>query len=285
MMFSSETKKEMPPEDRAVTFLNMRDEKLVKYTGKLLEPPYSVPIQLIDASANSMGLRRIIVEPPDRKYFSSCLGSLQKANKAAYVEAFALSRTVVLADSFFFDESMMHDTDSFQTCGGREALVEFYQKGGTVMVWCEEGVYSIGDKLSQLFGCQWSLGRINDGSEKCVPTEQGKALLGPDVAQKVYARGGHLMVVPEGEGLYCNETMGLEEYLAEEHGVEIDNDEDDDELLYALKAYRRYKKENAGSHLIAIHQNENGGRLIWLGDRKEFDSKMRAIVAKLCHGP
>ena len=273
----------MPPEDHAVTFFNMRDEMLVKYTGKLLEPPYSVPIQLIDTSENSMGLRRIIVEPSDRKYYSPCLGSLQKESKAAYVEAFTLSRTVVLSDSFFFEESILHETNSFQSCGGKEALVEFYNNGGTVMIWCEEGVYSIGSTLSQLFGCQWNLGGINDGNETCLPTDQGKALLGPDIAKNIYARGGHMMVVPDGEGLYCNETLGLEEYLTENHGVDIDNDEDDEELLYALKSYRRYKKTNASNHLIAVHKNENGGRLIWMGDRKELDSKLRAIVAKLCY--
>lgn len=92
------------------------------------------------------------------------------------------------------------------------------------------------------------------------------------------------MVVPDGEGLYCNETLGLEEYLTENYGIEIDNEEDDEELLDALRAYRRYKKNNSTSYLIAVHQNEQGGRLIWLGDRKQGDSKMRAIVAKLCYG-
>lgn len=284
MMFGGQAKKEMPPEDRAVTFFNMNDEMLVKYTGKLLEPPYSVPIQLVDTAKNSMGISRMIVEPSDRKYYSPYMGSLQGESKAAYMEAFALSRTVVISDSFFFDESMLHDTNSFQTNGGKEALVEFYNKGGTVMVWCEEGVYSIGSVLSQLFGCQWNLGGINNDNETCVPTEQGKALLGPDIAQNVFARGGHLMVVPDGEGLYCNETLGLEEYLTENYGIEIDNEEDDEELLDALRAYRRYKKNNSTSYLIAVHQNEQGGRLIWLGDRKQGDSKMRAIVAKLCYG-
>lgn len=180
---------------------------------------------------------------------------------------------------------MLHETHSFlNQGGGKEALVEFYNKGGTVMVWCEEGIYSIGSILSQLFGCEWQLGGINNSNETCVPTEQGKALLGPEIAKKVFARGGHMMVVPEGEGLYQNETLGLEEYLDENYGVSLDDEDDDEELLDALRAYRRYKKSNAASHLIAVHHNESGGRLIWLGDRKQVDSNMRAIVAKLSYG-
>jgi hypothetical protein len=266
--------------DKVVTFFNAAMENVVPYAGKILEPPNSVPIQIIKTTDDGM-MATHIIDATERRSNVGRVSS-QVENSLAYAEAFSISRTFVITDSYFSEDSMLVDSENFLK-HGLEPLKHFYETGGRVVVVCKEGIYAIGSKLAPHFGCQWRLGKIND--EKCVPSEKARAFFGTLLPNELYIRKGHFMVAPEDERLYTATILSEEEYFTDNYsGFSSDEDLDTEEVSEAKKYYSQYVNENSSSALLALHEHESGGSLVWMGDQAETDSNVRALFAKLCCG-
>jgi hypothetical protein len=145
---------------------------------------------------------------------------------------------------------------------------------------CVEGIYAIGSKLESDFGCDWHLNGIDN--ETCTPTEKGREYFGSEVEEQLYAGKGHFMRTPQEEGLYQVQIPDYEKYKSDFYGLCSDEEYSDDELENCRKSYERYVSENKNKFLLAVHENDKGGRIVWMGDRNQEDPKMRALFAKLC---
>ena len=264
-------------DQKVVTFFNFRPSTLIRYAGKILEPPTSVPIQLVTTRDGILNTE--IVEATERKWTGFSLGSSQSESSDAYANALQISRTFVIADSYFSKDSFLVDSEGFLT-HGLEPLKRFYELGGTVVVVCIEGIYAIGNPLESAFGCQWQIGEIDN--YRCTPTDKGRELFGGDAVEKLYAGKGHFIQAPKEEGLYQVEVLDYETYQTEQYGLCPDEELSDDELNTCRQAYDHYAQRNANLFLLAVHENDKGGRIVWMGDRNQEDAKMRAIFAKVC---
>jgi hypothetical protein len=266
--------------DKVVTFFNAAMENVVPYAGKILEPPNSVPIQIIKTTDGGMMTTHIVDATEKRSNLSRL--SLQAESSRAYAGALSISRTFVITDSYFSEDSTLVDSENFLKYG-LEPLKHFYETGGRVVVVCKEGTYAIGSKLAPHFGCQWRLGKIND--ENCVPSEKAIEFFGTLLPKELYTRKGHFMVVPKDERLYTAKILSEEEYFTDNYsGFSSDEDLDAEEVSEAKKYYSQHVTENSSSALLALREHESGGSLVWMGDRVEDDSKMRALFSKICCG-
>ena len=276
-MFFDRRGEARPPPDKTVTFFNIPKSTLIRYAGKILDPPHSCPIQLVETGNGVM--KTSIIEATEKKWTGFTLGSSQAERPGAYADALKMSRTFVIADSYFSQDSMLVDSEDFLK-HGLAPMKYFYEIGGTVVVMCVEGIYAIGSQLNSEFGCEWHLQGVDN--ETCTPTEKGREYFGNDVVEKLYAGKGHFMGASEEEGLYRAQILDYEKYKHEHYGYCSDGEFSDDELDECSQAYERHVHENKTKFLLAVHENDKGGRIVWMGDRNQEDPKMRAVFAKLC---
>lgn len=265
----------LPPPEKAISFFNVDKTSIIKYAGRILEPPVSLPIQIVDTKDGMMNTS--IVSASEKKY-TGRLRTSQRESAQAYVHALSKSRTFVIADSFFFGESVLENPVGFLEYG-LDPIREFFENGGRVIVICKEGFFGIGDILEPIFDCQWRLGKV--GSETCVPSEKGKEIVGPG-ENNLYAGKGHFMIAPEDERLYKIKSITFEEYKTEYLGFSSDEDFDEDDYKEARESYEQYLKGNNVNALLVMHKHESGGSVVWMGDRNEEDPKLRPIFTKIC---
>lgn len=277
-MQSANLEAQRPPPEKLVTFFNAEKQNVIPYVGKILEPPLSCPIQTLDTNNDGMFSTNVI-SATEKVYTGRSRGCLRRECGEAYAEALSQSRTFVIADSYFSADSFLNDTQGFLQ-HGLQPLKEFYESGGRVVVVCKEGFFAIGEQLSPIFGCEWQLGNIN--SEECVPSERGRVMFGSE-AKELYAGKGHMMIAPEHERLYTVKVVSKKEYASNYYGLDLEQCDEDD-LKDVKKSWERHIEENSENSLIALHQHESGGSLVWMGDRNEEDPNMRAVFAKLCCG-
>merc|ERR1712232_416402 len=130
------------------------------------------------------------------------------------------------------------------------------------------------DIFRSTFGCQWQLAG-KKSSETCVPSQRGLDLLGPVVAKEINVVKGHMMITPDDEILYNIGILPEEEYMTEYFGYDPSEKYSEEEVTYAKESYASYVEENSTNSLIALHENDSGGSVIWIGDWTEEDTKMR----------
>lgn len=276
--------KEQPQQgDKAITFFNAGIENVVPYSGKILEPPNSIPIQILTTS--SIGrMSSHIIEATETKSNLRRQPIHKEETCRAYQEALSISRTFVLADSFLSKDSILVDSSNFLK-HGLEPLVQFYENGGRVIVVCREGIHDIGRQLNDRFGCQWSESNIDTG--KCTPTEKARNLFGSEIPQELHAHKAYFfMSTPKDEQIYSFKPLSEEEYFTDNYGgFSSDEDLDEDEVNESRGDYSQYVQENYDSTLLALHKHESGGSLVWLGDPSDQeDTRMRAVFASICCG-
>mmetsp|Transcript_5926 Transcript_5926/g.16865 ORF Transcript_5926/g.16865 Transcript_5926/m.16865 type:complete len:254 (-) Transcript_5926:2134-2895(-) len=178
--------------------------------------------------------------------------------ESTFDQIFDESAIVIIHDCMFRRDSFLVLTDDFFDHGGMEALVRYFQKGGTIYVHCVEGIFAIGEMLSEKFGCRWKLQNIE--SEYVVTTQRGRQLLGGDtIASSPMYCGGkvHFMRCPKGEGLVARRMYTKEQFI-EEWQPEEDEEE----------SFLRYLKNEGGQFAICIYEGFGlEGKVIWNGDR------------------
>eukprot|EP00281_Chroomonas_sp_CCMP1168_P018677 CAMPEP_0206222786 /NCGR_PEP_ID=MMETSP0047_2-20121206/6141_1 /ASSEMBLY_ACC=CAM_ASM_000192 /TAXON_ID=195065 /ORGANISM="Chroomonas mesostigmatica_cf, Strain CCMP1168" /LENGTH=228 /DNA_ID=CAMNT_0053645625 /DNA_START=157 /DNA_END=840 /DNA_ORIENTATION=- len=204
-------------EHKCVTFFNMSASTVIRYSGKILEPPASVDIQLVDTREHSITHQTITATL--RNDIGG--GGAAAHSKAEYAEVLERTRTFVIADRCFFDQKFLTH--------GLEPLVDFYRGGGRVVVFCSEGSFGIAEKLNEVFGCEWEVGTID--RFYCEPTPQAVDMLGELVCEKIYASKGHFMLVPEHEILFRIKKISKEDYVQDRFGLsyeELSQEEKDE---------------------------------------------------------
>ena len=161
------------------------------------------------------------------------------------------------------------------------------------MVDCEEGVFAIGERLSALFGCSWRLSKVDDCA--MVPTGRGQELLNGFVQPVIRFRNAHMMTVGDNEALYLPRPISHTEYLEDhygapyllEHGEDpdlssIDDPEWVEEYRSAIESWQRHCRAASTGTAVAVHQPDpRRGKLVWIGDRAQEDTLIRAVVAQL----
>ncbi|KAL3926509.1 MAG: hypothetical protein SGARI_005585 [Bacillariaceae sp.] len=186
-------------------------------------------------------------------------GTIQKERllrKASFDSILQESSIVIIHDSMFDRESLLVETTEFFEHGGLEALVEYFQKGGKIIVHCVEGIYAIvlgsGSNISRQL-----LGSDNNISTTTMALTRDKA---------------HLMRAPRVEALVTKKIYSREEFR-NNYGSDSDDDED--------AAYERYKQSEEGQHAVCVYEGFGSeGALIWNGDRGQ-NSVMKAVFEKL----
>jgi len=177
-------------------------------------------------------------------------------NEDSFQSIFKQSTQVITHDSMFVQDSFLVANEEFFQYGGMKALLDYFKNGGTINILCVEGIFRIGEVLSNKFGCRWELEDID--STEVEYTKQGKYLL--DIKQEspilLYGKV-HFMRSPKGEALISKRV-----YSEDEYQDEYDPDPDDRD------SYRNYRKHEAGQHALCIYEGfRMEGKLIWNGDR------------------
>jgi hypothetical protein len=271
-------------EKKAVTFFNFSSTKLLHYvagTNLLTDNAHKRSVILIETSEDDRTVNATRVNATGEE---GCFGIWTANGPDFYKDILSKSCTFVVTDTFI-------ETEAF-----REPLQEFFRNGGFVVVVCEEGLYSIGEILSGMFGCQWKLARVKNMD--CVPTAAAYNELG-ELPAKVYFGKGHSMHVAKGEAMYVERAYGKKEYISNFFGLEMKGwDEEKEEFTQewldgirkhdpeymedvdeALEKWEKYKDDPPMDGFIAVHHNV--GRLVWMGDRAQESTTIRPILAKL----
>ena len=280
---------------KAVCFVDTSPDRLLHYTSKILEAPFARPILLVRpgflGSEDQMLLQIIkATGQAHTNYFGMAPLHFHRYDQRGHEEAFALCKSVVVSDSQLCSDQVDRALGP--------ALINFYRKGGTVVVDCVEGVYAIGETLSRMFGCSWSLSKVDDYD--VVPTDKGRELLKEFAQPTISLRKAHMMTVGEDEALYLPKPISRTEYFEDyfgaphllEYGEEPDLDSIDDpewleEYRSALESWERHCSAASTGAAFAVHQAEPaphcaaGGRLVWIGDRAQEDTRSRTVLAQL----
>uniref|UniRef100_A0A6T6VYJ1 Uncharacterized protein n=1 Tax=Hemiselmis tepida TaxID=464990 RepID=A0A6T6VYJ1_9CRYP len=280
-----------PETPKAVCFFDVAPASLVHFTSKILEAPFSRPVVLANTCRETM-LQWSVINPTGRKCRHLGLGGMCASDERGMREIFSKCRTVVISDSWLARDGMPTTKG-----GGYGALFDFFNEGGTVVVYCEMGVYSIGETLGLIFGCEWSLEGVNHYT--VAPTETGRVLLGDSAPEELYVGSAHMLKVAEGEALYIPKqaTLSLAEYIREylgdpqllEHGEEpdlasIDDEEWVEDWNEAVRSWKSTKKQGTP---LAVYRADpvpphgQGGKLVWVGDRAQEDTGIRSVLAHL----
>jgi len=233
---------------------------------------------LYDVAYTSARFQRVLIQDTTIDVHQGTItdnsGSVTKElplTKESFAKIFQQSSAVIIQDSMFTQESFLVETAAFFDHGGLEALVEYFQQGGTVIVHVVEGIYAIGDILSKQFGCQWKLQAIE--SSAVVVTDRGRQLLGEmNCIREMTLHGkAHFMRAPQVEALISKKVYNKEEFVNQ-----YDPDSDDED------AYPRYRRGEEGQHVMCVYEGFGSeGKLIWNGDRGQNDVMKAAFEGLL----
>jgi len=275
---------------KAVCFYDCSPSRQLHFSSKILEEPFARPIVLVRSGFlgdEDQMIWQIVkaTGQADTSYFGMHAIHFGRHDQAGHEEIFALCKTVVVSDGYLCSD----EADR----GLGPALVNFYRKGGTVVVDCVEGVYAIGETLSALFGCSWRLSKVDDCA--LVPTGRGRELLNEFVQPVIHLHRAHMMTVGEDEALYLPQPISRTEYFKDyygaphllEYGEDPDlNSIDDPEWLEdyrsAMDSWERHCGAASKGTPVAVHEADpQGGKLVWIGDRAQEDTRIRAVLAQL----
>ena len=270
---------------KAVCFLQAKAHRLLQYTCKILEEPFSLPVIL--AYQNDGMLSWNLVNATGKKndeYLG--LGGLSADDAKSYAEIFSKSKVVVISDLHFKKDGLFYKN-------GLGALVDFYKQGGVVIVDAEAGLFNVTETLNESFGCNWKLAEIDNFD--CHPTDLGRELLGESAAPEIYFGQAHMLEVGDNEALYVPIPISRAEFMQDhcgivdpaQYGEEPDLDsiadaEFVDDFREALRLWERHQSK-ARNAPLAAHRAAHGGRLVWVGDRAQEDTAARGVLARLLH--
>lgn len=282
----------------AVTFINFTSaRRLLHYTSKILEPPFSNPVVLINEHAASLETDTLaweIVKGTGRDHTDYLGVATGCYNAVEYPSVLQKSRALVMFGSGVLGNHVGNQDKVSE-------FIKFYRRGGTI-------VSIAGDlnRLNEIFGCQWEpeIG----GHFHCVPTQTADALLGfdddgrPVVPAEVYIGNAKLIEVPRGEALYVPRPYATKrQFLAQHSEVEDFWYDDENEQILQDKFMEMYPKDKdildefldleqdwyeyvpPTATPLAIHLSEEtgGGAIVWVGDVLEEDTRMRSLLARL----
>jgi hypothetical protein len=277
----------------AICFYCTRTERLLQYTSKILEAPYSRAC-LLATMRGKGGLSWELINGTGKDSHTKRKANLRN-DEQSHEEIFSRSQTVVIADSVLIDSA-------FASTGLR-ALLNFFQRGGVVVVDCECGDAVVASTLNKLFGTSWSHFAVAeddptaDDNFLCIPTEAGKGLLRHAASPEIYFGGANMMSVGEEEALYVPRPMSRLEfivrYLEDNTGMtalavngqaaDLDHMHDEELVGYYREALHAWKERQAVFRCtpIALYAHAGGGKLVWNGDRGLEDTRMRSVLAEL----
>lgn len=191
-------------------------------------------------------------------------------DKESFEKIFEESALVIIHDCMFVPDSVLTYTAEFLDNDGLDALVDYFENGGSIIIHCVEGIFRIGDILSSRFGCRWKLQSIE--SADVVLTERGAQLIDDtSTPSSMYLYGKvHFMRAPNVEGLVSKKV-----YTKDEFRYHYGSDSEEDE------AYSGYTRREAGQHAVCVYEGiGSNGKLIWNGDRGHNPS-MKKFFEKL----
>ena len=201
-------------------------------------------------------------------------------SEESFTKIFKESALIVIHDCMFVRDSILIITDEFFDHGGMKALEAHFRNGGAILVQCVEGIYRIGEVLSEKFGCRWKLQDIDSG--KVEMTERGRRQIfkvtdNATATQPIYLYGKvHYMRSPKGEALVCKRVCTRKEFKEDYYDPD-DSDNDEEEQ------YDRHRRGLEGLHAVCIYEGFGSeGKIIWNGDRgqnKEFKWIFERLLA------
>jgi hypothetical protein len=275
---------------KAVCFYACSQRSQLHFSSKILEEPFARPIVLVHPGffgIKDQMMWQIIkaTGQTSTSYFGMRAIHFGRHDQAGHEALFELCKAVVLSDGYLCSDEAGR--------GLGPALVNFYRKGGTVVVNCEEGVYRIGETLSALFGCSWKLSKIDDCA--IVPTDRGRELLNEFVQPVISLDKAHMMTVGDNEAIYLPKPISRTEYFQDYYGApylleygddpdlnSIDDPEWLEEYRSAMEEWERHCSAASAGTPVAVHQPDpQGGKLVWIGDRAQEDTRIRAVLAQL----
>ena len=238
-------------EKRAVAFYDFDAASVLFWAGKLLEEPWSRPVILVET--DDIPMWRMLGPGKVRGF---CAGSDD--------DVFELSSVIVVGDTALVTSS----PEKLQR------FVDFYEKGNTVVVLPQEGIFDIGESLKSLFGIQgWRL--CNTDNVTCAMTPRGKELLGQSAPLTVDLEKAHLLLTPPNDALYFEKPQTRKDFGLPDDGPADDMDDEE--------SFSAYLDEFKPGTALALHTNpRHNGRLAYFGDYLRSDSTSRLVFAHLC---
>ena len=294
-----------------VTFFDMPKTFLVHYTCKILEPPYTNPIMIVDIhkggsddqNPSGVCLKYDIVKGTGRdhtEYLDIDIGGWPSFSEAGFNEILSKSRT------FVFNGGNLK-IEKFQE-HAIPAIRSFFLNGGTVVMNGGDC-----DLINQAFGCSWQNVYRNqyypDEHFQCVPTNDALLLLGTDtdgrmlVPEEIYIEKASLVQVQKGEAVYIPRPFETKRQFIERNTIIEDSWYDDEtQTILKVKFFERYPADLNGLEEIlkqereweenyrrminitpvALHLDPNGGGSVArIGDQVNEDTRMRSVLARM----
>jgi hypothetical protein len=152
----------------------------------------------------------------------------------------------------------------------------FYQDGGFVVYFGIEGEFDVPSWLSKELGLQWRFSAYTKHDYEL--TDIGKEILGDTITEQQYTKA-NLLEVPDQDKILAPKIRTFEQYLEDNYGP-IEECEDY-EIEEARSGWGRHQRELAAQVPLAMHTNERGGRIAFLGF-VNGDGNIPQFVRALC---
>ena len=154
-------------------------------------------------------------------------------------------------------------------------LRDFFDRGNTVIIEPKEGIFSICKTLKHVFGCDWSGFSYTTGNHYCF-LKCAEKYFNPAIATKYkkteYSKC-HRITCPTSEAAWVDGY--LFEYEEDYHTPEQAAD-DGEKIVFDQDT----TKGTTTGVSVAVHVGENGGKLIWLGNRNEREEFVKDLTAR-----
>lgn len=186
------------------------------------------------------------------------MGLFSAFNTGVLKEELVRSRTVVLLDRHFFNEEFM--------AAGLKPIVDFYKRGGVVIVCSADGIFKTPEVLNEAFGSMWKLGHPKHTSICAV----ADGFL--DAPPELYFANGVMITAPKKEFVCVPKPpySSVDEFM-EDYGI-------DDPMEGAKRFAEEFDLKYSP---VVMHRDAGGGRLIWWGDRGQEHTLVRGLFASL----
>jgi hypothetical protein len=146
-----------------------------------------------------------------------------------------------------------------------EALKQYYLGGGVVVFFGIIGEYQAPYHFSNRLGFTWRFSAYTRHEFEL--TAKAASLLGNSVTSQQYTKC-NLISVPEEDRWMVPKAPTLEEFMDENVGYSDEANADEDtleEIREARERYPAYVEELYNQCPLAVHQESNGGKFIYLG--------------------
>lgn len=146
-----------------------------------------------------------------------------------------------------------------------EALKEYYEKGGVVVFFGIIGEFGAPYHFSSRLGFTWRFSSYTRHEFEL--TQKALSKLGNSLPKQQYTKS-NLISVPDEDRWMTPRIYSIEEYISEYVGCSDEENADEDtleEIREAKSNYPEYIEEMKRQCPLAVHEDQNGGRFVYLG--------------------